>query len=536
MAMIRIDTFRGQIPSYSPNLLPDTAATLAIDCHFDDGILNPIEQNSGTGKLVPSSTKTMFLYEDQYWFTWSDDVEAVKSPVAKDPYRRVYFTDGVYPKVTYNTIFNGSGRLPAASYQLGVPAPANAPMITSFTPPADQESAVTIFYLLTYVTGIGEEGAPGPVSAEVECHPVGVDNGNGGVGQVVLSLQPPGTNRSNIERMRIYRTVTGAGQTEFLLVADIPISQATYTDQIPDGNLGTILETESYSMPPESMRGICNMANGIIAGFDENQILFSEPYLPYAWPEEYRQSVESDIVAIAPIGTSLVVGTKGDPYLFTGISPGNIAGQKLEIAQACVSARSMVNIGPAVIYACPDGLVAVAPDGVRLVTENIITPMQWRKMLDPSTIRAFRHEAKYVAIHSGGAFIFDVTNGDFRKLNDSWKAGYTNPVDDSLFILKDTEVLQFRGSQQKKNLTWKSKIFDAISKSFSCARIISDDISKVSFRLIVDNHEVMSIPAGSVQQTFTLPSVLGDKWQFEIQSSSRIESVKIATSKQELRQ
>ena len=35
-----------------------------------------------------------------------------------------------------------------------------------------------------------------------------------------------------------------------------------------------------------------------------------EPYLPYAWPEKYRLTTEHDIVAIAAIDTTLVIGTK----------------------------------------------------------------------------------------------------------------------------------------------------------------------------------------------------------------------------------
>lgn len=678
MTMIRLDTFKGEIPSYAPNLLPNEAAVIAKDCHFDDGTLNPILNNLDTADTLSTSTKSLFRYEDKYWFSWNEDVDAINSPVARDPYRRVYWTDGVYPKVTYNTIFNGGGNMPVNHYQLGVPAPANAPAIKSFVPAIDAESAVTVFYVTTYVTETGEEGAPSKVSGRVECAPIGVeldpettrniainyDGGsikivdadgavvsgftysagvlswsekapatdkfltvsasqtdvlgntsstnrakvkvvatpgtsapntnvpdapaitivndsnndgyvvpadipsgtiqvqialddtklqaggysniaivNGGgtddpaqkvVGEVEIELQPPGTNRSNIQRVYLYRT---ASTGEFMLVANLPIAQASYTDTVPDGNLGAVLSTETYSMPPEEMQGLCSMPNGICAGFVDNEVLFSEVYLPYAWPEEYRFSIDYDIVAIEPIGTSLVVGTKGDPYLYTGISPGNIAGQKLEIAQACVSKHSMLNIGYAVLYACPDGLVAVAPDGIRLATDNIIKPLQWRKMLDPSTIRAFRHEAKYIGLHSRGAFIFDIVSGDFRQLNDDWAAGYTDPKDDSLYIVDKAsgKVKRFRGGADHKELTWRSKEYNAISKAFSCCRIESDDISKVSFKLIVDGAVVFSKPEGTVKQTFTLPFVTGDTWQFELGSKARIESFKMATSKQELK-
>lgn len=521
------------LPRYSANLLPDNAAVKAQDCHFEDGTLNPIKANLDTGETLPSDTKTMFLYEKQHWFSWSADVDAIKSPIANDPHRRVYYTGDSYPKVTYNTIFSGV-RMPANSYRLGIPAPAQPPGIKSFVQ-ADIQNAVTLFYVTTYVSAIGEESQPSGPSQEVECWPIGLENDKGEKGKSVITLQPPGVNQSNITKIRIYRVATGAGGGEFLRVAEVPMSQAEYTDTTPDSQLLEILETETYAMPPDDMSGLCAMANGICAGFRKNELLFSESYLPYAWPEEYRLSVEEDIVAIEPIGTSLVVGTEGDPYLYTGVSPANIAGQKLEISQACVSRHSMVNVGMAVLYACPDGLVAIAPDGVSLITQEVVSPLQWRKMLDPATIKAYRHEAKYVAIHSKGAFIFDPSTRDLRLLNDNWVTGYTNPIDDSLYLFQNNKVMQFRQSDDYKQLTWTSKEYDAIAMSLSCVRIIADDLTKVSFKMFADGREFMHRDVGNVIETFTLPAVRGDKWQFEIKSQSRIESVKIATSKQELK-
>ena len=131
--------------------------------------------------------------------------------------------------------------------------------------------------------------------------------------------------------------------------------------------------------------------------------------------------------------------------------------------------------------------------------------------------------------------MFDLIAGDFRQLNDSWGGGYTDPKDDTLYIVNNGNVMSFRGGNDNKTLKWRSKEYDAISKGFSCCRIIADDISQVSFKLIIDNQVVMNKLAGSVIQTFTLPAKRGDKWQFEVESTSRIESIKLATSKQELK-
>ncbi|ENO7252719.1 hypothetical protein ACBP17_005228, partial [Escherichia coli] len=111
-------------------------------------------------------------------------------------------------------------------------------------------------------------------------------------------------------------------------VAELDASVLSYTDKIPAKNLGPSLATWDYLPPPENMTGLCLMANGIAAGFAGNEVMFSEAYLPYAWPEVNRHTTAEDIVAICPLGTSLVVATKGEPYLFSGVSPSTISGSR----------------------------------------------------------------------------------------------------------------------------------------------------------------------------------------------------------------
>lgn len=94
-------------------------------------------------------------------------------------------------------------------------------------------------------------------------------------------------------------------------MAELDASVLSYTDKIPAKNLGPSTATWDYLPPPENMTGLCLMANGIAAGFAGNEVMFSEAYLPYAWPEVNRHTTAEDIVAICPLGTSLVVATKG---------------------------------------------------------------------------------------------------------------------------------------------------------------------------------------------------------------------------------
>lgn len=533
MPLIDIVTMRGMIPRVAGQLLPDEAAALAQDCAFDRGIITPLRDDLGVGVQFPFTPKTIFHYYGEFWFAWGGLVEVMRSPIAQDQYNRVYFTDGAYPKLTYDAIATGGSNKPTAWYRLGVPAPTTPPGVQSITPPSggkddDPTDDETRFYVETYVTGLGEEGAPGPASGEIT---ITIPSST-----VVVGLSPAPTNNSNITRRRLYRSVSGGGLADYLLVADLPIATVSYSDSKKDGELGPVLETYGYTMPPDKMRGICQMANGICAGFVGNTVLFSEPYLPYAWPEKYKLTTEHDIVAIAAIDTALVVGTKGYPYLFQGASPSSITGQKLSsVQQACVSASSMVALDGLVLYASPDGLVGVGADGGHLVTESLITREQWQA-LQPETMRAWYSEGKYVALTDSHGFVFDPKSGDFRWLSGRWDAAVPDMQMDALMLAKGTQLFQWRGGSAPLSMRWRSKEFILPpGVRLGVARLMGESLGSVGFSLWLDGVKVFELAAGSVPETgFRLPPLRGRRWQVEVTGTAAVERIMLGGSVSEV--
>ncbi|RQM77991.1 hypothetical protein EHZ47_02260 [Aeromonas jandaei] len=529
MPIIDIVTMRGMVPRVEPHLLPDEAATLAQDCHFDHGVVAPLMTDKAAGGSLPIIPKTLFHYYGSHWFAWNKQVEVMRSPIAQDQYNRVYFTDGEYPKLTYDAIATGGTVKPTAWYRLGVPAPATPPNMQSITPPAggiddDPTDDETRFYVETYVTGLGEEGAPGPASGKVTITIPG--------STVVVGLSPVPTNNSNITRRRLYRSVSGGGLADYLLVSELPIAAMTYSDSKKSGELGPVLETYGYAMPPEKLRGICQMANGISAGFVGNTVLFSEPYLPYAWPEKYKLTTEHDIVAIAAIDTALVVGTKGYPYLFQGASPSSITGQKLSsVQQACISSRSMVALDGLVLYASPDGLVGVGADGGHVVTEGIITRSQWQK-LQPHTLSAWYSEGKYVALTDTHGFVFDPKSGDLRWISGRWDAAVPDMELDALMLAKGTQLFQWRGGTQPLWMQWRSKVFVLPpGMRLAAARLMGENLTLVGFALLVDGNKVFELALGQVPATaFRLPPVRGQRWQVEVVGTAAVERILLGGS------
>ncbi|MFB2866307.1 hypothetical protein [Aeromonas sp. MdU4] len=529
MPLIDIVTMRGMVPRVENHLLPDEAATLAQDCQFERGVVEPIFADKQEGSAFPVTPATLFHYYGDHWFTWDKLVEVMRSPIAQDQYNRVYFTDGDFPKITYDAIATGGSSKPTSWYRLGVPAPATPPNMQSVTPPSggkddDPTDDETRFYVETYVSGLGEEGSPGPASGKIIITIPG--------STVVVGLSPGPTNNSNITRRRLYRTVSGGGMADYLLVADLPIATVTYSDSKKEGELGPVLETYGYAMPPEKMRGICQMANGICAGFVANAVLFSEPYLPYAWPEKYKMTTEHDIVAIAAIDTALVVGTKGYPYLFQGASPSSITGQKLSsVQQACVSARSMVALDGLVLYASPDGLVGIGADGGNLVTEGIITRKQWQAMR-PDTLRAWYSEGKYVALTDSHGFVFDPKSGDLRWLSGRWDAAVPDMQLDALMLAKGALLYQWRGGSVPLSMRWRSKEFVLPpGVRLGVARLMGESLGLVGFALWLDGVKVFELAIGAVPETaFRLPPLRGRRWQVEVTGTAAVERIMLAGS------
>lgn len=531
MSAIDIVTFRGETPKVAPHLLANEVATLASDCQYERGTLGPLNDDDTLSVALPFTPKSLFHYRDDFWFAARVRTHYMRSPVAQDSYGRVYFTDGTYPKVTNAAIAtSGSSGYPSNWYRLGVPAPDAVIRIDSIVPPSgdntdSEEDATddeTRYYVSTWVTGSGEEGPPSEASAAVELPIYG--------SSVVLTLQPPGTNNNDIQRRRIYRSVTSDTSADYLLVAEIPAAQGSYTDSVKTPSAA--LATYDYLPPPSDMQGICLMANGIAAGFAGNSILFSEAYLPYAWPKANRLTTEHDIIAIAAIGTALVVGTKGHPYVASGVSPSSMTSTKIDLQQACVSADSMVAMDGLVLYAGPDGLCGIASDGGRLITDQIITRSQWQAM-KPETMRAWYHEGEYVAITDVTAFIYNPKTGDLRNMSNRWDAAYHDMLDDTLYVAKGTAL---HGWKRADSITqpylWRSKEFVLPHGSLTCARV-QHGPGSLTFRIILDGVKVMELDAPS-QNAFRLPPLRGNKWQVEVSGTAEVERIQIATSMAEI--
>lgn len=217
-----------------------------------------------------------------------------------------------------------------------------------------------------------------------------------------LAKLPSGT--YNITARRIYRTVVGAATVSYQLVVEIPLSTTTYSDTKDVVDLGSLLQTQNWNPPPNDLKGIVSMPNGMLAAFRKNEVWFAEPYHPHAWPDLYTLVVDAEIVGLGVYDTTLVVLTKGQPYLMTGGTPLSISQTKLPLNQPCVSKRSIASDQYGVMYASPYGLVSIGTGMQDVVTLPLYTQEEWQE-LNPGTMDGEIYNNLYVGFCQQGASI-----------------------------------------------------------------------------------------------------------------------------------
>lgn len=153
MAVISLRKFSGEIPKTKPHLLPEDAAQQAIYCDLTHGTLAPLKQGLAlkvagqAGWTGSSPTKGIYTEDGIYFFTWSSEVSAFKSPVIDEAYGRVYYLNSGAFSATLLSYASTAGGAPSSSWTVGVPAYATAPALALVerTTLADYPSAALTF-------------------------------------------------------------------------------------------------------------------------------------------------------------------------------------------------------------------------------------------------------------------------------------------------------------------------------------------------------------------------------------------------------
>jgi hypothetical protein len=531
MVYFKRDRFAGIAPGVSPRLLADQFGQIAENIDFESGRLVSTKTDTDEFTLANSTRRSIYKYEygssSSVWLQWNEEVDVVPGPIPGDTTDRLYFTGDDYPRIGWSTTIVSGSSYPNNSYRLGVPAPSGQPILSisgELTDGSDDTVDMTaltpndVSYVYTYVTADGREGPPSPPSDVVEM----VD---GQTATLTLTNETfdSGHNLGSGSLKRIYRSNTGSTNTQFQFVKEIPIADESEPDSSDAATLGEVLPSDTWIGPPDDdtslypdgqLKGLIALAQGTMAGFTGKRFCLSEPFLPHAWPIQYRITTEEDIVAIASTSNGVAALTDGQPYFITGTEPSAMTAVRVDLAQACVNVHSVVDMGDYVLYAGPDGLCSVQSAQGSVVTEGQISVKQWNADFSPTTYRAFRHEGTYVAFHGSGGWVFDPRGGEaaLSKLDISTvvRGGYRNPKDGQLYTIVGNKIKKYQGGSTNNTLKFKSKKFVTPAPVSMGWVSVHADVYPVTVKVYGDGtllaHYTLTKSGSTYTQATTVPS------------------------------
>ena len=548
MTGFRLQTFGGKAPKISDRLLPEDMATVATNTRLDSGRLDPWKANASASitpvasYTISAATKTLFRYSSSIWIGSNEDINIVRSPIAEDPHERLYVSgiggSSGYPRMTTAAIVGNN-----TYYRLGIPKPGNfdSVSVTGSTSVSDTETPQSRSYIFTYVSAYGEEGPPNDalISQIVSVYS---DQ------SVTVDFPSNPSGAFNLANKRLYRTDADG---IFRFVKTIAIGTDTYNDTDPDSVLGEEIPTSSFDAPPDEtssdhpdgpLQGLISLPNGFLAGFAGQTVAFSEAFQPHAFPTAYRLTMKSDVVALAPLNTGVLVLTKEKPAVIQGVDPESMTMTEIDSTLSCVAKRSVVDMGSFVMYASPDGLVAATDNSLQLATEGVLTRDQWQDLV-PSTIIGFAWEGHYIGFYNDGTeskgFIFDPRGGknSYVKLDFHATAGFNDLENDELYLVVGGSVVKFAAhASSLLSYTWRSK-------SFFVPRPINPGVAKLNcesyspnptFKLFADGVQKYSVTVTN-GDTFRLPSgYKANEFEVEISGSVSVNEVCVYESAEEI--
>ena len=549
MALVRINRFGGRVPMLSDRFLGQNMAAVAKNCKLWSKTLKPWNEPLVIqGKAKTGTMHTIYLYDNQYWFQWEEEVDVVRSQIAgtsKDdavPFERTYFTGKGRPQVTDSSIATAGGgnQFPSNSYDLGIPAPDASPFVIGT--PSDEEIIESSRYVYTFVriwNGVESESPESPPSNIVDVTP----GDNVVITGMLTTLPVPEGGLfwdSNVTHKRIYRVATGIDGAEYQFVGQVAMSTPSYNDSKTADELGLVLPSSTWNPPPDDLHSIVAMPNGMMAGLSGNRLCFCEPYQPHAWPIDYRMGTTHIGIGLAVYGQSVVITTEGQPYIASGVHPAYVTMDKVEMRQACVSKQSIADMGDYILYASPDGLVALGAGINRLLTSSFFYKEDWQKY-NPSSMRAFNYDGYYICFYDTGSrqagFIFDPRDPEigFVDLDIFATAGYSHLETDILYLVVNDDIVAWDESVARMTQEWKSgKIIAPHPINPTVAQIFAKGYPFI-FNLFADDNFIYSKNVES-SEPFRLPSgYLATDFQAYFNGTQEIEDVFIAESMLDLK-
>lgn len=288
-------------------------------------------------------------------------------------------------------------------------------------------------------------------------------------------------------KRRLYRTVGTAAA--FQLVNDNV--GTSYTDTLSDAQImGDELITEGWKPPPPGLRGLIVTGSGALSGFVGTQLRLSVAGQGHTWPDTNSYQTSPEIVAIAPMGSAIGVGTVGVPHVALGSDPANMALIPANVPYPCLSKRSMVSDGGGVLYASNAGLVRLDQSAQPSVfSEPWFDPKTWG-LKQPSTMICAVAPSKVYVIYEANnrksILVWDMVINELTENAVEADDIYVDEATATTYISDTNGVSDMTGGVYTAQLVWRSK-------EFTLPAPINFGAAKIRFAQAIDSATLASI-------------------------------------------
>lgn len=440
---ITINDFHGTLPGVNKNRLPAGYAQVAHNCDFRDGIISPIPQTGVGTKTMPAGTKSVFYHEPP------------GCPETGIYTAKTELSDFIQDSISGHDVLYISGQtaLQYLDYVTGTtqnlsfdmplwPSVTTNPSDINSVPSGSLKTAYTdaftVSYVVTHVNDKGWESIPSNPTTPINIYTSGIPGLSGGFimmggyrtdASAWRYAECTGVTISNLAtgmKKRVYRSRSdSSGGAEFFFVRELDSSDTSWTDYVASKNLypetDDMVATEGWSPAPNNMAGIRMTSSRSIAGFvkGSKDIYFSEPMIPYAYPEEYKMTMPGLVRQIEPFGEDLVAfmdhqvlilrGAPGEMY--AAIMPGSSGSW-------CDSGKGAIVTPTGIIFPGRDGLYFYNGSYAQNISSHIMTEQQWLAKR-PYKFRAFFYDDKYNAFTCDDTtlHIFDLKDKTYHTAN-----------------------------------------------------------------------------------------------------------------------
>lgn len=299
-------------------------------------------------------------------------------------------------------------------------------------------------------------------------------------------------------KLRLYRTAGTAAGFQ-LVLDDVKASGAynagtnTYSDTLSDvAIMGDELITDGWKPPPAGLLGLIVTGSGALAGFVGSELRLSVPEQGHAWPDSNSYRCAPEIVAIAPMGSAVGVGTIGVPHILIGSDPAASGLIPANVPYPCLSKRSMVSDGAGVLYASNVGMVRLDQSAQPAVfSEPWFDPKTWALKVPSSIICAVAPGKLYAIYTANGRtsiMVWDTVIGELTENSIEADDIYVDEATAEAYVSDATGISAMNGGTYTMQMVWRSK-------EYVLPKPVNFGAAKVRFSAAIDEATLASVLA-----------------------------------------